>query len=130
MTTHDIPASEWPAFVERFSREHRAWLGTIHGIERGAPVTRIPSIGMESVTLERSGSEPVLRLRFTNGISLCAPRPRAVRVQQTDDGAECALEIDAAQDAFLRLGFRATARPDELDGLAPGEVMVETCPSG
>lgn len=129
MTTHDIPPSDWPAFVERFSRQHHTWLGTVHGIERGRPVTRIPSIGIESVTLESSATAPVLRLRFSNGISLCAQRPQAMRVQQTDDGAECALEIDAAHDTFLRLGFRAAARPDELDGLAPGEVMVETCPS-
>jgi hypothetical protein len=126
MTTNEIPPSEWPAFLDRFSHEHRAWLGTIHGIERGVPMTCIPSVRVESVTFENCGSEPVLRLKLVNGISLCAPRPSALRVQATDEGAECALEVEAG-GAFIRLGFRATARPDQLDGLAPGEVIVEPC---
>jgi hypothetical protein len=48
-----------------------------------------------------------------------------VRVQEADDGAEWALEVDAADDVFVRMAFRATALPEQLDGLAPGEVDVE-----
>jgi hypothetical protein len=43
-------------------------------------------------------------------------------VDAREDGAERALEIDAAEGTFVRLAFRATARPEELDGMAPAEL--------
>jgi hypothetical protein len=118
-----VPAVEWRTFLERFGRRHRAWLATVHGVERGVPVTRIPSLALSAVMLDGRSPE-LLRLTFANGVSLCAPRPRAVRVQRTEHGAECALEIDTADDGFLRMAFRATALPEELDGAAPAEVTV------
>jgi hypothetical protein len=117
-----IPAVEWQSFLERFGRRHRAWLMTVHGVERGMPVTRAASVPLESVTLERRGQDDLVRVTFGTGASLCAPRPRAIRVQHTDEGAEWALEVDTADDAVIRLAFRATALPDQLDGLVPGEL--------
>jgi hypothetical protein len=114
-----VPAVEWCVFLERFSRRHRGWLATIHGFARDAPLTRIPSEPLECVALERRDPEHLVRVTFASGISLCAPRPRAVRVQKTTEGAEAALEVETAAGAFIRLAFRATALPDQLDGLAP-----------
>lgn len=119
-----VPAVEWRTFLEEFSRRHRAWLATVHSVERGVPVTRIPSEGLASVTLNGHCPEDIVRLTFLNGVSLCAPRARAVRVQRTEDGAECALEVETVDDGFIRLAFRATALPEQVDGLAPAEVMV------
>ena len=118
-----VPAVEWRSFLEHFGRRHRAWLATIHGVEHGVPVTRIPSVALASVTLDGRGANHVVRLTFVNGVSLCAPGPRAVRVQRTVHGAEWALEIEAADDGFIRMAFRATALPDEIDGAAPAEVV-------
>ena len=117
-----IPAVEWQPFLERFGRRHRAWLTTVHGVERGVPVTRAALVPLESVRLERRGQDYLVRVTFGKGASLCAPRPRVIRVQHTDEGAEWALEVDTADDAFIRLAFRATALPDQLDGLVPGEL--------
>ena len=125
MTVRDVPRSEWRSFLERFTREHRAWLATIHGIERGVVVTRVPSEAIKSVALEHHVPGAIVRLTFVNGVSLCAPRPSAVRVQETEDGAECALEVDTVDGAFTRLAFRATALPEQLDGIAPNEVAHE-----
>jgi hypothetical protein len=47
-----------------------------------------------------------------------------VRVQQRSDGAECALEVETVEGAFVRVAFRASALPVELDGIAPGEVTA------
>ncbi|HEY1304339.1 MAG TPA: hypothetical protein VGF24_12350 [Vicinamibacterales bacterium] len=121
MMIRSVPAREWRSFFERFSREHRAWRATIHGIERRAPVTCVPSEALESVTLDTRGSDHVVRLTFANGLSLCAPQPRDVRVQSTDEGVPCALEVETADEAFVRLAFRATAVPAQLDGIGPGE---------
>jgi hypothetical protein len=120
-----VPPREWRAFLERFSREHRAWLATTHCIGPAAPVTRIRSQALESVALQRRALEHVVRLTFAGGQSLHARRPRAIRVEQLESGAERALEIDTADDTFVRLAFRATALPQQLDGVAPGEVTGE-----
>jgi hypothetical protein len=52
-----------------------------------------------------------------------------LRVQEADDGAEWALEVDTADGAFIRMAFRATALPEQLDGIAPGEIEVEVLAS-
>ena len=117
-----VPAVEWCGFLECFSRRHRGWLATIHGFARDAPLTKIPSQPIRSVALERCDSDHLIRVTLATGISLCAPRPRAVRIQTTIEGAEMALEVDTAEGAFMRLAFRATALPDQLDGVAPGEL--------
>lgn len=121
MMIHDVPRTEWPMFLERFNRQHRAWLATIHGMERGRPVTRVPSVPIEALTLVTEPAGDTLRLTLGNGISLCAPRPRALRVQELEEGT-CALEIETVDSALIRIAFRAAARPDQLDGLAPAEV--------
>jgi hypothetical protein len=124
MTIGDVPRCEWPAFLEGFSREHRGWIGTIHGLVGGAPVTYIPSVVLKSVTLDTAASDPLLRITFINGISLCAAQPCKVRVQR-DDGAERALDIETADGGFIRLAFRAAALPEQLDGVAPAELIAE-----
>jgi hypothetical protein len=125
MKTHDVPRTEWPEFLARFNREHRAWLATIHGMEHGLPLTRVPSVPIKAVTLVSERPDDTLRLTLGNGISLCAPRPRALRVQEAEEGIERALEIETVDGALIRIAFRAVARPDELDGLAPGETTEE-----
>jgi hypothetical protein len=117
-----VPAVEWCGFLPRFSQRHRGWLATIHGFARESPLTRVRSEALESVTLESCDSDYLVRVTMANGISLCAPRPRAIRVQQTDEGAEAALEVETASGALIRLAFRATALPDQLDGVAPREL--------
>jgi hypothetical protein len=118
----DVPAVEWHGFLERFSRRHRGWLATIHGFAREAPLTKIPSEPIQSVALEQCDSDHLIRFTLANGLSLCAPRPRAIRIQTTIEGAETALEVDTASGTFMRLAFRATALPEQLDGVAPGEL--------
>lgn len=124
MTVRDVPRAEWSSFLVAFSRVHCAWMGTLHGLVEGAMVTHIPSIVLKSVMFESGASNPVLRITFATGVSLCVARPSVVRVQ-TDDGAERALEVETAEGGFIRLAFRATALPEQLDGLAPGEALVE-----
>ena len=119
-----VPAVEWCGFLARFSRRHRGRLATIHGFARDVPLTRVRSEALESVVLEQSDCDYLVRVTLANGISLCAPRPRAVRVQQTDEGAEAALEIETASGAFIRVAFRATVLPDQLDGVAPRELTT------
>ncbi len=52
-----------------------------------------------------------------------------MRIQQTDIGLVQALEIDGPDGQFIRLAFRATAMPEQLDGLAPGELTADRIPA-
>ena len=125
MNMRDVPVSEWSSFLERFGRAHRAWLTTTHCVAADTPVTRARFAALESVTLERHAPDDVVRLGFLDGPSLCVRRPRIVRIEQTNSGAEHALEIETVDGMFVRVAFRATALPEQLDGLAPGEALPE-----
>jgi hypothetical protein len=129
MTTGEVPRAEWQFFFEEFSRQHRGWLATIHGIERAAPLTCVSSAAIAAVSLERDGVDRAVRLTLGSHISLWIARPDIVRIQRSDDGSDCALEIEAAGQVFLRVAFGATAKPEELDGLSPGEITASTLSS-
>lgn len=116
-----VPAVEWCGFLERFGRRHRGWLATIHGFARDVPLTRVRCEAIESVAFERYEFEGLVRVLLANGLSLCAPQPRALRVQQTNDGVVAALEIETAAGAFVRLAFGAGAGSGQLKDVRPGE---------
>ena len=124
MTVREVPRSEWRSFLESFSHEHCAWMGTIHQLVGEVPATLIPSVVLKSVGLECGVSGPILRFTFVDGISVSAVRPCVVRVQ-TEEGGERALEAETTDGVFIRLAFRATAFPDQLDGLAPAELIAD-----
>jgi hypothetical protein len=46
--------------------------------------------------------------------------PTRVRLTQTDDGADEALEIDSQDGATARLRFRVAALPEAVDGIVAG----------
>jgi hypothetical protein len=129
MTTLDVPRAEWPFFFKEFSRQHRGWLATIHGIEGAVPLTRVPSVPIAAISLERDGSDRAVRVTLGSHISLWIVGPAVVRAQRSDDGSDCALEVEAGDEAFLRVAFGATAKPEELDGIAPAEIAASTMSS-
>ncbi|HEY3043687.1 MAG TPA: DUF5335 family protein [Vicinamibacterales bacterium] len=125
MATRDVPRDQWKDFLDGFSRRHRAWLATVdqfggaigHGGSTEAP--------LGSVTATREGRDvAAIEIAFAGDghIPLRVEHPRIIRVRQTGDGAETGLEIVDDEGMSTRVGFRATARPEMLDGLAPGEM--------
>ena len=40
MPTQDIPRTEWPAFLDTFSRQHEGWLTTVEIVTTGLGVHR------------------------------------------------------------------------------------------
>lgn len=68
-------------------------------------------------------SSSCVRVGFQGGPTVLVEAPRTLGVDRRDDGAERALEIDAAA-GFVRIAFRATALPEELDGIAPAELTA------
>jgi hypothetical protein len=80
---------------------------------------------LESVTARQKGREvSAIEIAFAGdgSVPLRVENPRILRVEQSGDGAESGLEIVDDDGLFTRVGFRATARPEMLDGVAPGEI--------
>jgi hypothetical protein len=129
VTMQEVPASEWRSFLERFGRAHRAWLGTMHRVSGYGNVTTAERVALESIRLDDHLSGKIVRLCFLEGPSIRVEEPRAVRIERNDRGAERALEIETAGRGLLRLAFRATALPEEVDGLRPAEVWPGRSPA-
>jgi hypothetical protein len=124
MPTRDVPRDQWPDFLEGFSRRHRAWLTTVN---QSADVIRGGSAEapLGAVTATKQGRDvSAIEIALTGDghIPLRVEHPQILRVSQAGDGAETGLEIVDNDGVSTRVGFRATARPELLDGLAPAEI--------
>jgi hypothetical protein len=111
MRTREIPAGEWPRFLDRLAREHRAWVATV---DRGGEVEA------EDEPLESISAERGIEIRV-GAKAICVERPRALHVEETDHGAVQALEVEDEAGSRVRLRFRVAEPPGALDGLAPIE---------
>ena len=125
MSIHDVPRSRWADMLEQFSRGHRGWLASVVTVRPGPELTSHTDWHpLESVTLARTAERPTaIRVKFQGGPTVCVSAPRTLGVDRRDDGAERALEIDSAEGEFVRIVFRATALPEEVDGIAPAELV-------
>ena len=121
MQTRQIPKSEWPAFLDGFSRQHEGWLVKleIFGSEIGAQVeaTGLTLEGLTDEWNEVSGNTIIIATgsapddHITHSIS----RPTEVSLEQTDEGADLALSIKAADGTTALLSFRAVIVPEKVD---------------
>ena len=122
MPTIDVPRDQWPQFLETFSREHRAWLTTIesplHGLAEARPLGAVTTTrhgrDVSAIEISFAGDSGADTVRVEN--------PMSMRVHQTADGTDRALDIVDDEGLCTRIGFRVTARREMLDGMAPGEL--------
>jgi len=130
MSVHDVPRARWAGVLEQFSRAHRGWRANVACVRPGPELAfRTGWYPLESVTIARAGMRaPEIFVNFQGAPATCVRAPRTLRVDTREDGAEWALEIDGAGGEFVRLAFRATALPDELDGMAPAELVEPRAP--
>jgi hypothetical protein len=124
MQTRNVPREQWPTFLEGFSRRHRAWLATVEQISPAMGRAGAAEAPLASVTATRDGQEVAIEISFAGDghVPLTIDNPTAIRVRETGDGTESGLEIVDDEGVCTRVGFRVTARPEMLDGVAPGEV--------
>jgi hypothetical protein len=126
MSVHDVPWRRWADVLEEFSRGHRGWLASVVTVGPGPELMSHTELRpLESATVAQTGGHPTaVRVRFQGGPTALIKVPRTLGVDRRDDGAERALEIAAADGTFVRIAFRATALPEELDGIAPAELTA------
>ena len=111
MSVRDIAAREWPGFLEKVAREHRAWLATLD---------RNGHVEAHEQPLQDISAERGIHIRI-GGKAIRVDEPHAVRVEETAEGATQAVHIDDATGRRLTLRFRVAVAPGALDGLAAAE---------
>jgi hypothetical protein len=125
MSLREIPESRWPAFLDQFSRSHRAWLATVDHVGPGAPPLDTGEHALRSVTPEESAGRILgIEIRFQEDArdAVRIQAPTRVRVDETSEGTAQGLEIVDQTGGCTRLQFRAAPLPEMLDGVAPGEL--------
>lgn len=128
MSVREIPPAEWPAFLDRFSRRHRAWLASVERVGPGsarryAIVDRPLGAVTAEVTPRRIiGIEIQFQQDSSTSTAVRVDAPMRLRVEETEEGATRALEIEDENGECTRVQFRVATPPGMLDGIAPGEL--------
>lgn len=111
MQTKQIEKSEWPAFLDSFSRQHEGWLVKLEILSPkiGAQVEGAGLIleGLTDDWDEISGNTIVIMAGQTpdNHVTHSISQPAEVSLEQTDEGADVALSIKSADGTTALLSF-------------------------
>ena|SRR5438270_7560212 len=119
----EIPRDEWAEFLETFSRQHEGWLVTVEvlGAEIGTQV-EAEEKPLAGITAEqKGGSENSISVtvgltpaeRVTHNIQA----PTQVRIEQTENGADMALQIESAGGVTTLVRLRSAILPEMVDGI-------------
>lgn len=123
MKTREIPREEWNQFFDSFSRQHEDWLVTLEvlGQEIGAQVEEhdLSFGGIVNEWDEIHGNQIVIMLgtKPQDHISHTIDRPEQVFLEQTDEGADVALLVRAADGITALLRFRSAILPEMVDAI-------------
>jgi Family of unknown function (DUF5335) len=121
MQTQEIPRHEWRSFFDTFSLKHEGWLAAVEilGADVGAQkeVRALPLAGV-SVSSGGDESETIaidLGMAPNDHVSHAIADPTNVWLEQTDEGADAALEIEASDGTKTLLRFRSTVPAEFVD---------------
>lgn len=124
MKTKEIPKTEWPKFFDSFTRQHEGWLVNleIFGSEIGAQIAE-RQLTLEGITDERNGTDGntiiiMMGAKPNDHITHSITYPTGVSLEQTDEGADMALEIKGKDGATALLRFRSAVMPEMVDAIA------------
>jgi hypothetical protein len=111
MRNREVPRAEWKAFFDAFSRNHVGWQVTVDvlGSDLGAQheIVDLPLIG---ITCESAGSRVVQIHAGTppSHLTHTIEKVTHVRLEQTDDEADAALQVQDEEGTTVILQFRRT----------------------
>ena len=123
MRTRQIPKTEWPAFLDRFSRQHEGWLVKLEILnsDLGAQVEEkgLALAGLTAEWDEAEGNTITIMAgnKPDNHVTHSISNPIEVSLEQTDEGADVALSIKSADGTTALLSFRAAVLPETVDAL-------------
>ena len=119
----EIPREEWAEFLDSFSRQHEGWLVTVEVLseEIGAQV-EAEAKPLEGITaeLKGSGKDSIsinVGLNPSEHITHSIQAPTHVRIEQAENGADIALQIESSDAATTLLRLRSPMLPEMVDGI-------------
>jgi len=127
MRTQEIPRQEWKSFFDSFSRQHEGWLATLEvlvcdvGAQEEAHELPLEGVSVASNTNQTETIAISMGRTLEDHISHTIVKPTHVWLEQTDRGADAALEIESADDAKTLLRFRSPVPSELVDGVVLGE---------
>ena len=122
MRTIEIPCEAWVDRLNEFTTIHEGWLVSLDvlGPDIGAQpeLHNLPLLGVSADRANHDGTVAVSAARsttehlthFVHGVT-------RIYVEQTDDGADVALQIESDDRTRTILRFRAAALPETVDGI-------------
>ena len=123
MPTQEIPRTEWNNFFNSFSRQHEGWLATLEvfATEAGAQ-QEVSDVAFEGISLDsdnyKAGAVVInVGKTLADHVSHKIDHPVHIWLQQTEAGADAALEIEAEDDPKTLLRFRSPTLPEFVDGV-------------
>ena len=123
MPTQEISREAWPEFFHGFSSAHEGWLATIEvfGSEFGAQV-EVLELPFEGITADlRSADKGSISLMVGKSpdehMTHTITSPTHVRLDQTEEGANEALQIESAGETTTLVRFRSPEFPDLVPGI-------------
>ena len=122
MKTTEVPAREWTAFFDSFSRRHQGWLVRLSVLDPrlGAQVEAV-ELPLQGIVADAHGRGVTIQLGARpDDLEHSVRHPRRVWVELAGerDEAEAAIEIESADGTRAILEFRCAALPETVDGLA------------
>ncbi len=116
MPAPEIAHQQWKAFLLAYGRQHAGWLARFVAPE--GPATDL--LPLRDIRLECVDGHD--RIVFVLGPEEhVVPHPRHLHALRTDEGGHRGLEVISSDGDVTALHFRVAARPETLDGMAPGE---------
>jgi uncharacterized protein DUF5335 len=123
MRTQEIPREQWNRFFDSFSRRHEGWLATLEVLDTniGAQPEAI-DLSFEGISISsEDGEAELIVISLTKSpaehVTHMIDHPMRVWLQQTDQGADASLEIEAEDAAKTLLRFRSPVPPELVDGI-------------
>jgi hypothetical protein len=122
MRTVEIPKADWVEWLNRFTQVHDGWLVSVDVLrpDLGAQleIDNLPLIGVSADQVDNDGTIAISVAR-TSGLHFTHVAHRVTRIyaEQTDSGADAALEIESGDGSKTILRFRVAALPETVDGI-------------
>ena len=123
MEAQEIPRDQWNSFFDNFSRQHEGWLANLEvfdpeiGAQEEAHELPLKGVSVSSEADEAENISIDLGKQPEGHISHTISKPIHVWLEKTDQGANAALEIEAADDTKILLRFRSPMPAEFVDGV-------------
>lgn len=119
MRTSELLRDDWAAALDDFSIVHDGWLVSVDVLTPllGAQA-EIRELPLRGLTLEPGGAL-TMTLARPDGTHLThrVEAPTRIWLEQTDEGADAALEVEARDGSKTIVRFRSVVLPEVVDGL-------------